>query len=243
MTKPETEDEGEASTASLPSCAHARAEEMTDAPTLSDAEVSAANAAYQVRFIRWDKLAPYARNHQLHDEAQVEDIANSISEFGFVGAVIADKDGILAGHGRVLAAEKLYKSGKRIKAPNGARIPNQTVPWIDVTGLSEKQRRAYIIADNQLTRRAKQDFDILRLEISELSALDFDVGLLGFEPGAIDAMFKSDAGEDEPEGEGESAGEDDPESRIINCPKCGHDFSVLEQMTKQAKRRKPKKAA
>jgi hypothetical protein len=229
----------DASTEALPSHAHARAGE-SDAPTLTDAEVSAANAAYQVRFIRYDKLAPYARNHQVHDEAQVAAIAASIEAFGFVGAVIADHDGILAGHGRVLAAEKLYKAGKRIKAPNGARIPNQTVPWIDVTGLSAGQRRAYIIADNQLTRRAKQDFDILRLEISDLQALDFDVGLLGFEPGAIDAMFKTEAGS-APDGDADPVIDEPEAPTIIACPNCQHQFSVLKEV--DAKKGKRKKAA
>lgn len=247
MTKPKRDpsDKGESGVArTLPSRAREASSDLTDAPTLGDAEVSAANAAYQVRFIRYDKLAPYARNHQIHDEAQVAAIAASIEEFGFVGAVIADKTGILAGHGRTLAAERLYKAGKRIKAPNGARIPNQTVPWIDVTGMSDAQRRAYIIADNQLTRRAGVNQEFLRLEIGDLAALDFNLDLLGFDAKALDAIMSPPSEDDaEPEVDGDPALDEPEAPTVICCPKCQHQFSILAERKDEAKPKRRKRAA
>jgi hypothetical protein len=101
-------------------------------------------------------LTPYARNARTHSDEQVAQIAASIIEFGFVGAVIADERGIVAGHGRVMAATKLYGQGKRLKAPNGTLIPKGCVPWVDCTGWSEAQRKAYILTD-------KTQFTPLRL--------------------------------------------------------------------------------
>lgn len=241
MTQPKQkpEVEGEASTASLPSHAHARAGK-SDA-TLTDAEVSAANAAYQVRFKRVDDLVAYARNSRTHSDAQVAQLAASMVEFGFVGAILADEKGIVAGHGRVMAARQLYAAGQRLKAPNGALIPAGCVPWVDCTGWTEAQRKAFVIWDNRSAELAGWDRDMLRIEFDDLKALDFDLDLTGFDSGAIDALFKSGPSEEESGDEPEGAEAD--ESRIINCPKCGHDFSVLEQMTTSARRRKPKKAA
>lgn len=230
---------------SLPSRAHAREGEepsdLTDAPTLTDAEVSAANAAYQVRFKRVDDLVGYARNARTHSDAQVAQLMASIVQWGFVGAIIADEKGIVAGHGRVMAARKLYAAGLTIKAPNGTPIPKGCVPWVDCTGWSEADRRAYILADNQLAANAGWDNDLLKLELGDLAAMDFNLDLTGFDSKALDAIM-SPASDDAPAASDEAEPSDD-ESRIINCPNCNHPFSVLEQMTTQAKRRRPKKAA
>lgn len=240
MTKPEekTEVEGEASTASLPSHAHARAGE-SDAPTLTDAEVSAANAAYQVRFKRVDELVPYARNSRTHSDAQVAQLAASMVEFGFVGAILADEKGIVAGHGRVMAARQLYAAGKRLKAPNGALIPAGCVPFVDCTGWTEAQRKAFVIWDNRSAELAGWNRDMLRIEFDDLKALDFNLDLTGFDAGAIDAMFKVEP----PEGEGEDEPAiDEPEApTVIQCPSCQHKFSVLKEV--DAKKGKRKKAA
>lgn len=240
MTQPEENPkaESEASTEALPSHAHARAGE-TDAPTLTDAEVSAANAAYQVRFKRVDDLVAYARNSRTHSAAQVEQLAASMVEFGFVGAILADEKGIVAGHGRVMAARKLYEAGKRLKAPNGALIPAGCVPWVDCTGWTEAQRKAFVIWDNRSAELAGWDRDMLRIEFDDLKALDFNLDLTGFDSGAIDAMFKSEEGgadaDDEP-------AVDEPEApTVIQCPSCQHKFSVLKEV--DAKKGKRKKAA
>ncbi len=238
MTQPKQkpEVEGEASTASLPSHAHARAGK-SDA-TLTDAEVSAANAAYQVRFKRVDDLVAYARNSRTHSDAQVAQLAASMVEFGFVGAILADEKGIVAGHGRVMAARQLYAAGKRLKAPNGALIPAGCVPWVDCTGWTEAQRKAFVIWDNRSAELAGWDRDMLRIEFDDLKALDFNLDLTGFDPGAIDAMFKSEEGgadaDDEP-------AIDEPEApTVIQCPSCQHQFSVLKEVDakKPAKRKK-----
>ena len=114
-----------------------------------------------------DKLIPYARNPRTHSDAQVAQIAASIAEFGFNNPILVDtKAGIIAGHGRLLAARKLGLT---------------EVPVIVVDHLSEAQKRAYVMADNKLAENAGWDDDLLRIEIEALQDESFDVSLLGFE--------------------------------------------------------------
>jgi len=114
-----------------------------------------------------DKLIPYARNPRTHSDAQVAQIAASIAEFGFNNPILVDtKAGIIAGHGRLLAARKLGLT---------------EVPVIVLDHLSEAQKRAYVIADNKLAENAGWDDDLLRIEIEALQDESFDVSLLGFE--------------------------------------------------------------
>ena len=111
-------------------------------------------------------LIPYARNSRTHSDAQVAQIAASIREFGWTNPILVDGDnGIIAGHGRLLAARKLGMS---------------TVPVIELAGLSEAQKRAYVIADNKLALNAGWDNELLGLELGELDALGFDLSLTGF---------------------------------------------------------------
>ena len=111
-------------------------------------------------------LIPYARNSRTHSDAQVAQIAASIREFGWTNPVLVDGDnGIIAGHGRLLAAYKLGMA---------------TVPVIELAGLSEAQKRAYIIADNKMALNAGWDNELLGLELGELDALGFDLSLTGF---------------------------------------------------------------
>lgn len=119
-------------------------------------------------------LIPYARNSRTHSEAQVAKIAASIREFGFLNPVIVDGDkGIIAGHGRVLAAKKL-------------KLEN--VPVIEASHLTDAQRRAYIIADNRLALDAGWDEEMLRVEFAELADLGFDLELTGFGLDEIQAL-------------------------------------------------------
>jgi DNA modification methylase len=114
-----------------------------------------------------EKLVPYARNPRTHSDAQVAQIAASIAEFGFNNPILVDtKAGIIAGHGRLLAARKLGLT---------------EVPVIVLDHLSEAQKRAYIIADNQLALNAGWDDDLLRSELAALQEEDFNVGLIGFD--------------------------------------------------------------
>jgi DNA modification methylase len=122
-----------------------------------------------------DDLIPYARNARTHSSEQVARIAGSIKEFGFMNPVIISQDGgILAGHGRVLAAKKLNL---------------EKVPCVVETHLTEAQRRAYILADNKLALDAGWDNDMLRVELQELKDLDFDLGLTGFDDLEITNIF------------------------------------------------------
>lgn len=194
MTKPKTAAKPEKPSAPKPLPSRARVREagdadLIDAPTLTDPEVSAANAAYQVRFKRIDDLIGYARNARTHSDAQVAQLMASIVQWGFVGAIIADEKGIVAGHGRVMAARKLYAAGHTLKAPNGTPIPKGCVPWVDCTGWSDGDRRAYILADNQLAANAGWDNDLLKLELSELQAMDFNLDLIGFDANVLDGLL------------------------------------------------------
>jgi hypothetical protein len=120
-------------------------------------------------------LIPYARNARTHSDAQVAQIAASIREWGWTNPVLIDEaGGIIAGHGRVMAARKL-------------KI--EEVPCIVATGWSDAQKRAYVLADNQLAANAGWDMDLLKVEISELSVGGFDVGLMGFDGAFVDMML------------------------------------------------------
>lgn len=124
--------------------------------------------------VKTDSLIPYARNSRTHSEQQISKIAASIKEFGFLNPVIIDgSSGIVAGHGRVMAAQKLGMD---------------ELPVIEASHLSDAQRRAYVIADNRLALDAGWDEEMLRVEFAELEALDFDLELTGFTAGEIGAV-------------------------------------------------------
>jgi ParB-like chromosome segregation protein Spo0J len=131
-------------------------------------------------------LVPYARNSRTHSPQQVDKIAASIREFGFLNPIIVDaENGIIAGHGRVMAAQKLGLAD---------------LPVIEASHLTEAQRRAYVIADNRLALDAGWDNEMLRIEIAELRSMDFDISLTGFEIEEIDAIqFDDDAEADMPD--------------------------------------------
>lgn len=121
-----------------------------------------------------DALTAYAKNSRTHSDAQVEQIAASISEFGWTNPVLVDEDGgIIAGHGRVLAA---------------SRLGMEVVPCLLLDGLTQAQRRAYVIADNKLALNAGWDNELLSLELDELKDGGFDVLLTGFTEEEIDAL-------------------------------------------------------
>jgi len=121
------------------------------------------------------ELIPYARNPRTHSDAQVAQIAGSIREFGWTNPVLVDgASGIIAGHGRVMAARKLGL---------------ERVPVIELAHMSEAQRRAYVLADNQLALNAGWDDELLRLELSDLSELGFDLGLIGFGDGELERLL------------------------------------------------------
>lgn len=101
-----------------------------------------------------DDLIPFARNARTHSEDQVAEIAASIKEYGWTNPILTDgENGIIAGHGRLLAARKLGL---------------EEVPTIDIVGLTDVQKRALIIADNKLALNAGWDLDLLKVELSDL---------------------------------------------------------------------------
>lgn len=134
-------------------------------------------------------LIPYARNSRTHSDAQVGKIAASIKEFGFLNPIIVDGDnGIIAGHGRVMAAQKLGLD---------------TLPTIEAGHLTDAQRRAYIIADNRLALDAGWDNEMLKVELADLQEADFDLSLTGFDADELQAFEM----QDEPlPGEGDNEG-------------------------------------
>jgi DNA modification methylase len=125
------------------------------------------------------ELIPYARNPRTHSDAQVAQIAASIREFGWTNPLLIDENaGILAGHGRLLAARKLGIA---------------EVPVIRFEHLSEAQKRAYLLADNQLALHAGWDEALLRLELADLSELGFDLGLIGFAEGELERLLSGES--------------------------------------------------
>ena len=123
-----------------------------------------------------DSLIPYVKNSRTHSDAQVAQIAASIKEFGWTNPILVDGDnGIIAGHGRLLAARKLgFKE----------------VPTIELKDLTETQKKAYIIADNRLALNAGWDNEMLTIELNELLADGFALEVLGFDPKELSALLE-----------------------------------------------------
>jgi len=136
-----------------------------------------------------ESLMVYARNSRTHSPDQVRQIVDSMDEFGFTNAILADAQGIVAGHGRVAAAIQIYANGGRLRWMNGASIPEGMVPVMPCDGWTENQRRAYIIADNKLALNAGWDEELLRLEIGDLRDAGFEVELLGFSDDELADLF------------------------------------------------------
>jgi len=123
-----------------------------------------------------EDLIPYVKNSRTHSEDQIAQIAASIKEFGWTNPILIDGDnGIIAGHGRVMAARKLkYK----------------VVPTIELKDLTETQRKAYIIADNRLALNAGWDNEMLTIELNDLLADGFALDILGFDPKELSALLE-----------------------------------------------------
>ena len=124
-------------------------------------------------------LVPYARNSRTHSAEQVDQIAASIKEWGFTTPILVDADGqIIAGHGRLLAAQKLGLD---------------EVPTMTATGWTDAQKKAYVIADNKLALNAGWDNAMLAIEMQELGDMGFDLDLTGFGKDELSALFPQDS--------------------------------------------------
>lgn len=146
-----------------------------------------AKTTTEMQLVPLSKLVPYINNARTHSPEQITKLRSSLREFGFVNPVIIDRDyGIIAGHGRVMAAKE-----------EGI----EEVPCVFVDYLTEAQKKAYIIADNRFAQDAGWDEELLRIELEALQGMDFDVGLTGFDDDEIvdlfDANGKSEAEDDD----------------------------------------------
>src|SRR5450759_2249326 len=131
--------------------------------------------AKRIEFWPVDKLVPYAKNARTHSDEQIAQIAASIIQFGFTNPIRVDTNaGILAGHGRLLAARKLGLT---------------EVPVIALDHLTEVQRRAYVLADNQLAINAGWDEELLAAELSALEAEGFDLEVVGFSESELENLL------------------------------------------------------
>jgi ParB family transcriptional regulator, chromosome partitioning protein len=152
-----------------------------------------------------DSLIAYEQNARTHSELQIQQIMASLREFGWTNPVLIDEENnIIAGHARVEAA-------RRLEMPE--------IPCITPDGLTEAQKKAYLIADNKLALNAGWDDDLLRTELLDLKGLEFNLDLLGFNPEEMaDLMLGAEVNQPEYD---ESAAAD---VKMVICPECGHSF-------------------
>lgn len=165
-----------------------------------------------ISYKQTEDLFPYVMNSRTHSDEQVAQIAASIMEFGFTNPILVDeKNSIIAGHGRLLAA-------KRLKLPE--------VPTIELTGLSEAQRKAYVIADNKLALNAGWDNEALFTELKRLQEFDFNLDLLGFETDELSLLLNEV--DFEPASEEDQGQLDELDPKWVTCPCCSEQFDLRE---------------
>ena len=170
-----------------------------------DGSENGPKSGLRVEYWPLDALIPFARNARTNSDEQISQIAASIREFGFTNPILLDgANGIIPGHGRLAAATLLEL---------------KTVPCIELGHLSEAQKRAYIIADNKLALNGGWNEDLLRLDLTDLKALEANLKLTGF-----DLMELADItlGKDVEFKEYDESAADDVE--MMECPKFGHSF-------------------
>jgi hypothetical protein len=159
------------------------------------------------------ELIPYVNNSRTHSEEQVQQVAASIKEFGFTNPILIDDEGgIIAGHGRLQAAQLCGIT---------------EVPTITLEGLTEAQRKAYVIADNQLALNAGWDLDALKVELHRLDELDFNLELLGFDDQEL-ANIIDELQEDEFQPKEDSY--NSVFNIVVNCTDEGHQEKVFNEL-------------
>lgn len=169
-----------------------------------------------IKYKSTGELVPYINNSRTHSEQQIQQVAASIKEFGFTNPILIDHDGgIIAGHGRLQAAQLLSLD---------------EVPTITLEGLTEAQRKAYVIADNQLAMNAGWDLDALKVEVDRLTELDFDLDLLGFDDGVLADLTNTMEPNFDPATEEEQGQLDELDPKWIDCPHCGKEFDMRGQI-------------
>lgn len=156
------------------------------------------------------ELLAYKNNSRTHSEEQIQQICDSINEFGFTNPVLIDENNqIIAGHCRVIAA---------------TRINITEVPCIVLSGLTDEQKKAYVIADNQLALNAGWDIDTLKSELLFLNESEFDVTLIGLDSNYLESIL-IDEHFDEAE-ESDQGRLDELEPKYTQCPHCGKEYDL-----------------
>ena len=162
----------------------------------------------EIIYKKINELKPYENNSRTHDESQIKQICESIKEYGWTNPVLIDEKGmIIAGHGRVEAGKKL---------------DIKEVPCIVLSGLTEAQKKAYVIADNKMALNAGWDFNLLSLELENLKELDFDLELTGFSADEIDGLLSTN--EDIENNDYEEQDLKENNTQLHKCPECGCEF-------------------
>jgi ParB-like chromosome segregation protein Spo0J len=167
-------------------------------------------ATINVVYVKTADLVPYIANSRTHSDEQVAQIAASIKEFGFTNPILTDGDnGIIAGHGRLMAARKLGLA---------------EVPTIALAGLTAAQKRAYVIADNKLALNAGWDYELLSSEITGLENDGFDLSLLGFDESELGNILLTT--NFEPGCEDDQGQLDQLSPQMVICPHCQSEFDA-----------------
>lgn len=185
----------------------------------AEAENPAAPAPLAVQMRPVEALIPYARNARTHSEEQVAQLAAMIREFGWTNPILVDgESGIIAGHGRLAAARKLGLT---------------EVPCIELAHLTPAQKKAYIIADNKAALNAGWDFELLRADLNELDAENFDLALTGFQGKELEELMTW-----APDGEGDGHGEGEGSVKeqwhvIVECDGERQQKKLLERLTEE----------
>lgn len=162
------------------------------------------------------QLTPYARNPRTHSAAQLEQLVSSLQRFGWTNPVLIDDEGgIIAGHGRVQAAALIAERGMAIRDHADPTL----VPVLRLSHLSEAERKAYVIADNQLATKAGWDEELLRAELGDLRAEGFDVNLTGFDMNDLELLYHDWSKGDSVRVASHGSNLDGIEARVIaRCP-------------------------
>ena len=164
-------------------------------------------------------LIPYINNSRTHSEEQVNQIVASINEFGFTNPLLIDeKDNIIAGHGRLLASKKLKM---------------EEVPCIVLTGLTEAQKKAYIIADNKMALNAGWDDELLKIELENLKELNFDLELTGFNVDELDDIFQVEEEQEIIEDDFDVEPPEEPKAKLGDIYQLGNHRLMCGDSTKE----------
>lgn len=188
---------------------------MSQTPRASRKPSIEPQAGLAIAYRPLKSLVPYVRNSRTHSTEQIQQLKSSLRMFGWTTPMAVAGNDMIYGHARLTAALEMAEAGDPIR-----RNPD---PWkgpvVDLSALSDDERRAYVIADNQLALNAGWDNSMLRLEMSGLADKDFDLGVLGFSQKELDKLMAEAAPPD-------AFGVFDESIQTEHqCPRCGFAFS------------------